>query len=1100
MSDVSPRRAEHTRIVSRLPVSPGVRDLFVGREVELGRLVHALDRAIVHDGRLMLLVGEPGIGKTRIARELALRAAALGVAVRWGRCQETEGAPSYWPWVQVLRTHEEREPQHGAGPAADALAALLADDMPRSVVASEAESTHARFQLFETVAGALRRLCADSPLLVVLDDLHWADAASLLLLRFVATELADARVLALGTYRDVEMRQGPGAGVLPELARVGERVFLGGLAEADVARLLAARAGRVLPDGVVTTVHQVTDGNPFFVEELARTLEGAPDASPGALQVSDHTRDVVRYRLRPLSERGRHVLDAASVLGRDFEVSPLAAVCTLAPDDILAVLDEAARLGLVAGEAPPDAWRFAHALVRETVYGDLPAAQRVRLHRAVGEQLEALGAAERTRRLPELAHHFASSASLDRGARAATYARAAGEQALARLAYEEAAAYFGQAIRAISFGDADAATRIRLILQHADALWRANDSAAARTASLEAAEMARGVDGALFAEAAMGYAGTFTAEIGLPDPTLLILLEEALTVVPAAALSLRAQLLARLSRALSLNPAAAGRREHLSAEALDLARASGDALALTRALLARYFAILGPDRIEEPLALADEVVRVAESTGSTPTALDGRLLRIPLLLMLGDVARVDAEISLVVPSAEAMRLTYGRWLARSVQALRALLGGRFDDAERLAGEALSLAPALDNLIGPAFFAIHLFHLRREQDRAGELAPQIALLGEEHAFLRSWRYALAFFRFVVGECEAAARDLEALATEGFTELPRDGSWLPAMVNLAEVAHGVDDSERASQLYELLRPHAALTVVVATAVCLGSVERYLGLLAVTLGRLDAAAEHFESALAAHVRLDAPVYRARTAFAYARLLRRRANPGDEERAASLLADAHATAEALGMAALLREMREEDAVPARPVLVPRPVTAELHADRYGWTIMFDRVEARVPDSKGMVYLAQLLAAPGEHVSAVDLAGIPSGGDAGEQLDTRARAAVRQRAKDLEGELAEAERANDLGRMEVIRAELDALTDELTRSRGLAGRSRRLGSVAERARVNVTRRIAAALEKMAAVHPAATHYLETTVRTGTACVFLPDPRFPVDWTIRPRR
>ena len=166
----------------------------------------------------------------------------------------------------------------------------------------------------------------------------------------------------------------------------------------------------------------------------------------------------------------------------------------------------------------------------------------------------------------------------------------------------------------------------------------------------------------------------------------------------------------------------------------------------------------------------------------------------------------------------------------------------------------------------------------------------------------------------------------------------------------------------------------------------------------------------------------------------------------------------------------------------------------------MFDRVEARVPDSKGMVYLAQLLAAPGEHVSAVDLAGIPSGGDAGEQLDTRARAAVRQRAKDLEGELAEAERANDLGRMEVIRAELDALTDELTRSRGLAGRSRRLGSVAERARVNVTRRIAAALEKMAAVHPAATHYLETTVRTGTACVFLPDPRFPVDWTIRPRR
>src|SRR5262249_54473001 len=414
------------------------------------------------------------------------------------------------------------------------------------------------------------------------------------------------------------------------------------------------------------------------------------------------------------------------------------------------------------------------------------------------------------------------------------------------------------------------------LLQHADALWRANETAAARTASLQAAEMARGVDGSLFAEAVMCYAGTFTAEIGLPDPPLLILLAEALTVVPAAALSLRAQLLARLSRALSLTPAAAARCEQLSAEALDLARASGDTLALTRALLARYFAILGPDRIEEPLALADEVVGVAESGGSTPTALDGRLLRIPLLLMLGDVARVDAEIAIIVPCAEAMRLAYGRWLARCVPALGALLAGRFDDAERLAGEALSLVPALDNLIGPVFFAIHLFHLRREQDRATELAPQIALLGAEHAFLRSWRYALAFFRFVVGEREAAARDLTALATEGFTDLPRDGSWLPAMGNLAEVAHGVGDVECARQLYELLRPHAALTVVVATAVCLGSVERYLGVLAVTLGRLDAAADHFEAALAAHVRLDAPVYRARTAFAYARLLPARRKAG--------------------------------------------------------------------------------------------------------------------------------------------------------------------------------------------------------------------------------
>ena len=489
---------------------------------------------------------------------------------------------------------------------------------------------------------------------------------------------------------------------------------------------------------------------------------------------------------------------------------------------------------------------------------------------------------------------------------------------------------------------------------------------------------------------------------------------------------------------------------------------------------------------------------MAESSGSTPTALDGRLLRVPLLLMLGDINRVDAEIALIVPRAEAMRLPYGRWLTRCVQALRALLAGRFDDAERLAGEAFSLAPALDNLIAPVFFAIQLFHVRREQDRAVELAPQIALIGEGHAFLRSWRYGMAFLHFVVGERETAARDLAALATERFTELPRDGNWLPAMVNLAEVAHGVDDADCARHLYELLRPHAASAAMVAAAVCLGSVERYLGMLAVTLGHLDAAAAHFEAALVAHVRLDAPVYRARTAFAYARLLQR-GQAGDAERAAVLLADAR-HCRAFGMAALLREMREEAAVPARPALVPRPSTAELRADRYGWTLVFDGVESRVPDSKGMVYLAHLLAAPAEHVSAVDLAGVPSGGDAGERLDTRARVAVQERARDVEGELAEAERANDLGRVELLRAELDALTEELAHSRGLAGRSRRLGSVAERARVNVTRRIAASLQKIATVHPAAARYLETTVRTGTACVFVPDPRFPVSWIVRSRR
>ena len=596
----------------------------------------------------------------------------------------------------------------------------------------------------------------------------------------------------------------------------------------------------------------------------------------------------------------------------------------------------------------------------------------------------------------------------------------------------------------------------------------------------------------------MGYAATVTADaMGLPDPTLMTLLEEALTVVPASAISLRAQLLARLALGLSLDVSASDRRLRLSEESLQLARASGDARALAPALVARYFALLGPDHIEEPLALAGELVRIGETIGSPTTALDGRLLRIPLLVMRGDIAAVDREIAVVVPRAEAMRLPHWRWLTCSVRTLRALLGGRFDDAERLADEALSLAPALESLAAPQFYTVQQFNIRREQDRVAELAPQLAAVAEVSTYLLAWRAGLALLRFVVGERDAAAADLVALGTQRFADFPRDGTWLTALVNLAEIAHGVDDRANAQPLYDLLRPHASSAVVVGAAVCLGSVEHYLALLASTLGRLDDAAAHFEAALAAHARLDAPALRARTAYEYARLLGRRGQQRDAERAAALLAQAHALAEALGMAALLRQMREGPAPGARAEPV-RTMAAELRRDSYGWALAFDGAAARLPDSRGMHYLARLLAVPGVHQAATELAGVPPGQDAGEWLDPKARAALHERATELRAEIDDAEQAHDLGRIERARTELEALTEEVARSRGLAGRSRRLGSVAERARVNVTRRIAAALKKIAPVHPVAAHYLETTIRTGTSCVFIPDPRFPVSWTVEP--
>ena len=458
---------------------------FVGREGELVALTADLDAAVAGRGGVVLVGGEPGIGKTRLAEELAAQATSRGALVLWGRCWEGEGAPAFWPWVQVLRAYlQTADPaalrqEMGAG-AADiaqvvpAVRALLPDLPAPPPIEPEA----ARFRLFDSLAGFLRAAAARRPLLLVLDDLHWADVPSLALLRFVGREVEGAGLLVVGSYRHTEVdREHPLLGTLADLTRGqhSRRLLLGGLDQQEVASFLALVAGVEPSQELAAAVHRQTDGNPFFVTEVVRLLasQGRLDAAEVGSRVlaaglPEGVRAVVAERLGRLSDGCRQVLEVAAVLGRDFELRALQPVSGLDPGRLLELLEEgeAARVvGVVPGGL--GRWRFAHALVREVLYEGLPAARRIRLHGRVGEALEAVYGADPGPHLAELAHHFVAAAPGDQAmvGRAVRVATAAGRRALELLAWEEAAGLFERALAALELAERpDRQQRCQLLL------------------------------------------------------------------------------------------------------------------------------------------------------------------------------------------------------------------------------------------------------------------------------------------------------------------------------------------------------------------------------------------------------------------------------------------------------------------------------------------------------------------------------------------------------------------------------------------------------------------------------------------------------------
>ena len=710
----APAPASAAAVHDANPLDRLVGGVFVGRSQEIERLRAAFEETQSGRLRLLLLSGEPGIGKTRVAEELTTYARMRGADVLWGRCYEGGGAPPFWPWVQVVRAWlKDREPREllaDLGPGATDLAALVPeihDVLPGLAAPPRLDPEQSRFRLFEGMTTLLRNASRRRPLVVILDDLHWADEASLLLLQFLARELGPARLLLVGTYRDVELRRGhPLAEALGELARerAAERVPLRGLTLDEVRRFIEQTAGVSPPPGLVETVHRETEGNPFFMSEVVRLLvaEGKltrePDAGSWGHAIPQGVREVIGRRLNRLSPRCNEVLATAAVLGREFDSRLLARVSGQSEIELLDALEEAiaARL-LVEVREGAARYRFSHALVRDTLYDELGAPRRVRLHRAAGEALDRGSAEIEGPRLAEVAHHFYQSVQAGGPEQAIAACERAAAWATSQQAWEDAALHLDRAVQMLEVMEQPDQRRLsELLVTLAERQSLGRDAERTRATALRAVAIARRLgDSRTLARGALAYGAHFPIiEAGRVDATMVGLLEEALAAVGEAGdPALRSPLLLRLAQELGFS-GDFERINELLDEARRLAEASGDLALQARVAIGLQFGLqrANPDDLA---GNAERLVPLAREIDDPSVEQLAWTELVAGALWLGDAERAWRAAAEVARLAAEIRTPMARYLGVRPQIVRAVLEGRFD-------EGLDLVRQSNQTAGDAF--------------------------------------------------------------------------------------------------------------------------------------------------------------------------------------------------------------------------------------------------------------------------------------------------------------------------------------------------------------------------------------------------------------
>jgi hypothetical protein len=1066
-------------------VAQGPPDVLVGRARELAAITAAMAAARRGAQRAVHLVGEAGIGKTTLAEHAAALASGQGWTVVWGRAWGTGPTAPYWLWQQVLgslvRTTNISTRVH---PATGVWLAELVPELagPGKVPSAPAlDPDRARDALQRAVVHVLTEAASDRPLLIVLDDVHDADAASLALATLVCRSLADSALLVVTTQRPAGHAGQDAAALLGELNRQGTLVPVEALDQAAVAAQAAALAGTRLDPQQAAWLHRASGGNPFFVDQLVRWSAMRPGTGvPGELPVSAAVRRVVGERLAGLGGDARRVVTVAAVAGDEVDQEVLATVAGLPPLRFTDAVAQAVAAGILGrGSSPHPSCGFVHALLREAAYAEIDAEVRRGLHLQLAAALEELP--HRPGRLAMLAHHYRAALPVGDPQVMVDRTVAAAEAALRAFAHEAAVAHCTAGLAAIGpYGSGGAARRwrARLLCALGEAQQHAGDPVRARQTLLDAYGLASDADDPVLAADAAVRMPRLTQFL-VPDRELEAVLTGALEALGDAAPALRVRLLAR--RAVIAEDAQDRRAR--SGQAVEAARQLGDETLLAEVLSARLYVLWAPETAEERLVTSTEIIDLGVRTGEVRRELDGRMWRLISLLEFGRVAEAEAELGQYERLAERLGQPEFLFFARSRRATLATLRGRFEEAERLTRTAYDLAvtaglpDALNVLVGQLGTIATARGTAAMEALATEewLGERLRAAGGPPLLIRAQGLLAAGRR-------EEARDLFRAGLSA-ADFPPPSRWLLLWL-VAELAYGLGELDAARSVHDELLRYADRFVVAAGAVlCGGAASRLLGLCALTLGQPDEAVGWLRQAVASNRRVGAAPFVARAQAELATALHRRNQAGDADQARRLLAEAAEAAAELGMAGLAGDIAalqadDAEAGPDRP---------RLRRDGQDWLLSMGGRSTRLRHSKGLAQLAVLLANPGREVSAVELAGgipIPTAPDP--VLDETARRAYRQRLAELDAALERAAAGGDTAAAGGLEAERAALVAELKRAAGLGGRRRGFSDEAERARVNVTRTIRQALDQVLAADPEAGRLLMRSVRTGIRCVYRP--------------
>jgi len=1068
-----------------------------GRTVELHEIVPAFERVRRGSSTTFALVGEPGIGKTRLAEEVTKRASDVGFAACWGRAWEAGGAPAYWPWRILF----DAMPALG-GARAGALGTLWG----KSATAAT-DPDQARFDLFDAVATALRTASADAPLLCVLDDLHAADIPSLELTAFVTRHLRSHPILWILTWRDAEAGQGAGKDIIAAIARDARTLALRRLSAGEtrgfVDELAADWTDELRADrapNVDDALYRATAGNPLFIVEtlacltargfsrLPRDLEQLP--------VTEGVAAVVRARAASLSPAAQRALEAASLLGREVSLERWADAADMPEGLVRQRAAEIVASGVLV-EGDPSRWTFSHDLVREaicrSVPDDLARAVRRRVALSLDRRVEA---GERSLAGERVHHGLAALGAIDAPV-VLRWAIEASDDSRAQCAYEEALATLKRAMAVLG---PRLASDPRLLLALGRAHLDLGEIAAARTALHAAIDATRAsADARTFALAVLAFGSRYV--LGDIQDDLVRMIDEAVTALEPDERDLRARLLAR--KAAALTPA------QEPEQVLAMARAAFQMVADSADEAARLEVCVGVGAAfgdfahpRERIPVNEDLVRLARKHHDRALELRGLSRLVTDHVEAGDLRRADMLLRERDDLALALKQPRFGWMGPLFRSMRAMAHGELEVCIAAAAEAEMRGRESLDANATRCVAVHrawMLLLRDDVEALSAHEPHVLeALRSMPALVSS--VVRAIVRYRAGDLAAARSEILAV----HSLLPTGA--INTMATAAEVVAEVGPPEAAHELIKRLAPHADTFAIwgLFGLTCGLPIATTLGNLEAAFGDTARAVDYFEAAIERTTLAGTRALRVWTRYAYGRALIAKLDRPDEG-TAHLEAAANEAA-ALGMGRLpdrchdaLAALRTASTAGRRPASQANAGTNAL----LDWTMMKEGAAWRIeregrsillPALRGMPMLARLVSTPDTEIHSLELVSgattsAREAGDAGEHLDDQARAAYRKRASELSEEIAEAEERGDVDRADAARSELDALRRELTRAIGLGGRSRRAGAAAERARISAQRRIREAIRKIREVDADLAEHLDRTIQTGIFCVYAPRRR-----------